>query len=973
MLNSLPFKIEYSYGEKTCKKCEKKIRSGCLNIAILMQSEDDDCQYADWFHQKCFFTIRMPKSPKFFDGFAKIRYADQIAIKKQLGNVENENNENKIQKKVEKAKLPDFHIGYTRSDGDSCASCKQRIQVPDIRIMHVVYNTDLTVENDAFTAKACFYHVACFVRLRYEMSWLESASLLPGFKRLSEKDKELVNQQIPIIKRKFHVTTNDVDPNLAELEKRIETQNREYFELYDKLAKIPKKEQIDILNYNNETIPKTKNEILHALTEIIYYGKLSTCEKCYGRLIFNNTTYSCTKILEWGKCSNNINEPKRFQAYVRYEICRKYPFLDSYIVLFIAKNVRTRALHPFRFENENEIDLVNECQKTPPLLNMEFAIIGKLKLTKQSIECAIRQMGGRVVEKIHDKLAAVISNQDEIERMGSKMIKAKECNIQIVSEEFLSKMETIDPFVYIINRSLSEWGGNPYSRIEQPTIVKSRRETIYYTKSVPEKITYKINDGGSNLVDYDSGLQQTAHIFCEEVNGKQLKYIVICGLVDIERNKNSYFRMQLLESNDEPKTYWIFETWGRIATVIGSKRLTPYATSKEATEKFRSIYLNRTGNEFGKYSFTTKMPGKFYHLDIDFAFAKTIPKTYVATKLKEPIHQLMKLIFDMKHMKQMMISCDVDLKQMPLGNVSSNQIYLAMSVLKNIAKLIENGTIGQLRDASNQFYTMIPHGNSVKRLPIIDSIDVVKSKIEMLESLLHMGTIHGFLEGENGEKKNPLDACYEKMKTEIEPLDKNALQFKQICEIVQNTHGTTHDQYRLEVLDVFKLRRKREDVRSRAYKKIEHQLLWHGSRLTNFVSILSKGLRIAPKEAPATGYMFGKGIYFADMISKSANYCHPSRENNIGIALLCDVAIGTTHNPRYAGNVEKLPNECEQSVKGCGEIYPSEFGTIDGIKVATGGLRKAEFQTSLKYNEYVVYDIAQAKMKYLVKLKYHFK
>ncbi|KAJ0087351.1 hypothetical protein Patl1_07157 [Pistacia atlantica] len=32
-------------------------------------------------------------------------------------------------------------------------------------------------------------------------------------------------------------------------------------------------------------------------------------------------------------------------------------------------------------------------------------------------------------------------------------------------------------------------------------------------------------------------------------------------------------------------------------------------------------------------------------------------------------------------------------------------------------------------------------------------------------------------------------------------------------------------------------------------------LLWHGSWLTNFVGILSQGLRIAHPEAPATGYM----------------------------------------------------------------------------------------------------------------------
>jgi poly [ADP-ribose] polymerase len=52
------------------------------------------------------------------------------------------------------------------------------------------------------------------------------------------------------------------------------------------------------------------------------------------------------------------------------------------------------------------------------------------------------------------------------------------------------------------------------------------------------------------------------------------------------------------------------------------------------------------------------------------------------------------------------------------------------------------------------------------------------------------------------------------------------------------------------------------------------------------------GLRIAPPEAPVTGYMFGKGVYFADMVSKSANYCYASPTNPIGVLLLCEVSCG---------------------------------------------------------------------------------
>ena len=71
-------------------------------------------------------------------------------------------------------------------------------------------------------------------------------------------------------------------------------------------------------------------------------------------------------------------------------------------------------------------------------------------------------------------------------------------------------------------------------------------------------------------------------------------------------------------------------------------------------------------------------------------------------------------------------------------------------------------------------------------------------------------------------------------------------------------------------------------------------LLWHGSRVSNFVGILSQGLRIAPPEAPASGYNYGKGIYFADLFGKSAHYCRGTTNDDI-LIMLCDVAVNN-HN-----------------------------------------------------------------------------
>lgn len=75
---------------------------------------------------------------------------------------------------------------------------------------------------------------------------------------------------------------------------------------------------------------------------------------------------------------------------------------------------------------------------------------------------------------------------------------------------------------------------------------------------------------------------------------------------------------------------------------------------------------------------------------------------------------------------------------------------------------------------------------------------------------------------------------------------------------------------------IFRIERSGENERfdkSFAGPPRDRRLLWHGSRCTNFGGILSQGLRIAPPEAPVSGYMFGKGIYLADMSKFDTHSC----------------------------------------------------------------------------------------------------
>lgn len=73
----------------------------------------------------------------------------------------------------------------------------------------------------------------------------------------------------------------------------------------------------------------------------------------------------------------------------------------------------------------------------------------------------------------------------------------------------------------------------------------------------------------------------------------------------------------------------------------------------------------------------------------------------------------------------------------------------------------------------------------------------------------------------------------------LEPLDKDSEEFKVIDNYVKVTHAPTHTAYTLQILDVFKIDREGEATKFRTDIIENKLLLWHGSRLTNYVGILS--------------------------------------------------------------------------------------------------------------------------------------
>ena len=111
------------------------------------------------------------------------------------------------------------------------------------------------------------------------------------------------------------------------------------------------------------------------------------------------------------------------------------------------------------------------------------------------------------------------------------------------------------------------------------------------------------------------------------------------------------------------------------------------------------------------------------------------------------------------------------------------------------------------------------------------------------------------------------------------------------------------------------------------------------------------------------------------MVSKSANYCFTNNNNPHGLVLLCEVALGDMHELTCSEYITKLPKG-KHSTKGLGRTHPdpnSHYTDENGVVMPIGkGINSGNSTTSLLYNEYIVYDTAQIKMKYLFKMEFEY-
>ncbi|GMK57423.1 hypothetical protein CspeluHIS016_0402570 [Cutaneotrichosporon spelunceum] len=495
-------------------------------------------------------------------------------------------------------------------------------------------------------------------------------------------------------------------------------------------------------------------------------------------------------------------------------------------------------------------------------------------------------------------------------------------------------------------------------------------------------VTYKVYIDDDGII-YDANLNQT----------------------NAGNNNNKFYRVQLLHNGN---TYKTWTRWGRVGE-MGQNALLGNGTLPDALVNFNKKFKDKSGLNWAqrndapknkKYTFIEKS----YEDDSDDEAVDNVKEedddeewVPPESKLEQPIQDLMALIFNAKYMNAAMADLNYDANKMPLGKLSKSTILKGFQALKDLASLFDDHSLAQsvyamaygpaVEMLSNRFYSYIPHDFGRNRPPIISNEPMLKKEIDLLESLGDMKEAAAIMKAERPkDTMHTFDRQFSSLgMEEMSVLDKESTEFKELAAYLVNSKGATHNvDYKVE--EIFRIERAGEKKRfdESIYSTIpsDRRLLWHGSRATNFGGILSQGLRIAPPEAPVSGYMFGKGIYLADMSSKSVNYCCSYLSDRTALLLLCEAELGdplqTLTDASYtAGDTAKAGGM--YSTWGQGKVGPSKWkcagdahGSLKGIKMPDVTTAPGDTKVPnayLMYNEYITYDINQVKLRYLFRVK----
>lgn len=433
---------------------------------------------------------------------------------------------------------------------------------------------------------------------------------------------------------------------------------------------------------------------------------------------------------------------------------------------------------------------------------------------------------------------------------------------------------------------------------------------------------------------------------------------------DIKTNKNKYYNIELHTAGGEQR---VFTHYGRTDDLdrdpsSGRKENRFFSDTAAAEKEYTRLFKQKTGKSKGyrEVSLASVKIGSTLGMnessgDVD---SKTLemmkeksgpkkPKKKASFNLHTGVRNLTSFLYGEATgalTQTANVKITADGLETPLGILTVGQIEKGEAILKELftlhkAKKAKQDDYLQL---SSDFYQAIPHriGRTKRDVQdaVIKTIPSFEEKEETLQLMRDMLTVDG--EGAGTLVSDDVDQKYGALGCEISWVEPGTPEYKRISRFVVDSQVKHR---RVRVKNIYAVKRAGEHE---VFDDVGNvRMLLHGSRIKNWVGILSRGI-LMPKLVVASGGTrtdggwLGNGIYFGDTACTSAYYTSAGRGGSRMMAI-ADVSLGKMKDYRRITYGLEAP--------------PKGFNSCHGV-------RGSEFVD----DEYVIYRPQQQALTYLV-------
>lgn len=212
---------------------------------------------------------------------------------------------------------------------------------------------------------------------------------------------------------------------------------------------------------------------------------------------------------------------------------------------------------------------------------------------------------------------------------------------------------------------------------------------------------------------------------------------------NIRSNNNKFYVIQLLEDGSH---FFCWNRWGRVGEV-GQSKMNQFTCLEDAKKDFEKKFHDKTKNKWAEREHFAAHPGKYTLIEVqgeaetqeavmkvDGGRAGPVVRQVRPCSLDPATQKLITNIFSKEMFKNAMTLMNLDVKKMPLGKLSKQQIargFEALEALEGALKAPADGN-PSLEELSSHFYTVIPHNFGRSRPPPINSLELLQAKKDML-------------------------------------------------------------------------------------------------------------------------------------------------------------------------------------------------------------------------------------------------